>query len=183
MSDPRLHADLRGRTVMVTGASAGIGVAIAETFGACDAEVILLGRDTERLDAVSARIEANGGSASPLAVDLTTDDGPERAVGHALARFGKIDILVHNAGTFDFSPSRRLHWTAWTRSGAAMSGHRSRSCRPLCHTWPPGPRSCSSGRTSRPSAGRTRPRTPRQKAVSRQWPERCRSNSHRAESV
>jgi NAD(P)-dependent dehydrogenase (short-subunit alcohol dehydrogenase family) len=104
MPDPRLHADLRGRTVIVTGASAGIGVATAETFGACGAEVVLLGRDTERLGAVSARIEANGGSASPLAVDLTTDDGPERAVGHALGRFGKIDILVHNAGTFDFSP-------------------------------------------------------------------------------
>jgi NAD(P)-dependent dehydrogenase (short-subunit alcohol dehydrogenase family) len=40
----------------------------------------------------------------PLALDLTTDDGPERAVGHAVARFGKIDILVHNAGTFDVSP-------------------------------------------------------------------------------
>lgn len=104
MSDPRLHVDLRGRTVLVTGASAGIGVAIAETFGACGAEVVLLGRDAERLGAVAAGIEADGGVASPLAVDLTTEDGPGRAVGHALERFGKIDMLVNNAGTFDFRP-------------------------------------------------------------------------------
>lgn len=104
MPDPRLHTNLRGRTVMVTGASAGIGVAIAETFSACGAEVVLLGRDTGRLAAVAARIEAEGGVASPLAVDLTTDDGPGRAVSHALSHFGKIDIVVHNAGTFDFGP-------------------------------------------------------------------------------
>ncbi|SMD26578.1 SDR family NAD(P)-dependent oxidoreductase [Kibdelosporangium aridum] len=102
--DPRLHVDLRDRTVVVTGASAGIGVAVAETFGACGANVVLLGRDEQRLRAVAATIEADGGVASPFPVDLTTDDGPQRAVGHAVERFGKIDILVNNAGTFDFKP-------------------------------------------------------------------------------
>ncbi len=104
MSDPRLHVDLRGRTVVVTGASAGIGVAVAETFGACGAETVLLGRDKERLDAVAARVRANGGTAEALAVDLTAEDGPGRAIGHALDRFGKIDTLVHNAGVFEFGP-------------------------------------------------------------------------------
>jgi NAD(P)-dependent dehydrogenase (short-subunit alcohol dehydrogenase family) len=103
MSDPRLHVDLRGRSVIVTGASAGIGVAIAETFGACGAKVVLLGRDKDRLDAVAATIEAHGGVAAPLAVDLTADDGPRRAIDHTLARFGAIDIVVNNAGTFEFA--------------------------------------------------------------------------------
>ncbi|MCE7004368.1 SDR family oxidoreductase [Kibdelosporangium philippinense] len=104
MSDPRLHVDLRGRTVVVTGASAGIGVATAETFGACGANVVLLGRDAQRLGDVASGIEANGGVASAFAVDLASDDGPRQAVEHTLDRFGKIDTLVHNAGTFVFGP-------------------------------------------------------------------------------
>jgi NAD(P)-dependent dehydrogenase (short-subunit alcohol dehydrogenase family) len=102
MPDPRIHVDLRGRTVLVTGASAGIGVATAETFAACGAEVVAIGRDQQRIDAVAAGIAATGGTVSPLAIDLTTTDGPFRAVGHALDKFGKLDILVHNAGTFAF---------------------------------------------------------------------------------
>jgi NAD(P)-dependent dehydrogenase (short-subunit alcohol dehydrogenase family) len=102
MPDPRIHVDLRGRTVLVTGASAGIGVATAETFAACGAEVVALGRDRQRIEAVAAGITAEGGTVSPLAVDLTSPDGPFRAVGHVLDKFGKLDILVHNAGTFAF---------------------------------------------------------------------------------
>lgn len=101
-ADPRLQADLRGRTVLVTGASAGIGVATAETFAACGANVVTVGRDKQRLDACAADITATGGIVAPLAVDLTTEDGPRHAIGHALERFGGLDILVHNAGTFAF---------------------------------------------------------------------------------
>jgi NAD(P)-dependent dehydrogenase (short-subunit alcohol dehydrogenase family) len=52
----------------------------------------------------SSGIAHEGGVAAPLAVDLTADDGPDRVVRHTLDRFGKIDIIVHNAGTFEFGP-------------------------------------------------------------------------------
>ncbi|MFI5610139.1 SDR family NAD(P)-dependent oxidoreductase [Amycolatopsis sp. NPDC051903] len=104
MSDPRIHADLRGATVVLTGASAGIGVATAETFAECGAEVVLVGRDEERLRAVASRIEAHGGTAEAVAADLSSDEGAAAIVERTLARFGKIDVVVHNAGTFEFKP-------------------------------------------------------------------------------
>ncbi|MEO8084047.1 MAG: SDR family oxidoreductase [Ardenticatenales bacterium] len=92
-------ADLRGRTAIITGASRGIGRAIADTLADAGAAVVLVGRRPETLDPVRAAIEARGGRAIAVAAHAGHADAFEPIVGAAQAAFGGIDILVNNAGT------------------------------------------------------------------------------------
>ena len=89
---------LTGKTVVVTGASSGIGRAIAEKLGAAGANVYLAGRTRDAMEASKARIEALGGRAS-IVVGNLRDIGQVRAlVERASAETGRFDIMVNNAG-------------------------------------------------------------------------------------
>ena len=90
--------DFTGKVAVVTGASSGIGRAVAVGLGEAGGSVLAVGRDVAALDAVAAEIAARGGRAEVCAVDLTADDGPQRIVDLALSRFGAIDVLVNAAG-------------------------------------------------------------------------------------
>ncbi len=85
--------DLEGRRVLVTGASRGIGAALAEEFAAAGSVVVLLGRDEAALAAVAARV---GGSW--LSADLTDPEQVEGLVDRVEGEFGQLDVLVNNAG-------------------------------------------------------------------------------------
>lgn len=89
---------LRGRTVLVTGASSGIGEATAVAVAARGAMVILLARRGEELKRVEADIRAAGGTAHAYACDLTDAEATELLVGRVLAEHGQVDMLVNNAG-------------------------------------------------------------------------------------
>ena len=89
--------DLSGKVVLVTGASSGIGRAMAKTLAAERTKLALVGRSAERLEAVAAQI---GGDALVLAADLTKAGEVDRVVKETLARFGRIDILLPNAGLY-----------------------------------------------------------------------------------
>ena len=89
--------DLSGKVVLVTGASSGIGRAVAKTLAAEGMKLALVGRSAERLGAVAAQI---GGDALALAADLTKTGEVDRVVKETLARFGRIDILLPNAGLY-----------------------------------------------------------------------------------
>ncbi|MBZ0128901.1 MAG: SDR family oxidoreductase [Rhodobacteraceae bacterium] len=88
-------ADLNGKTVLITGASRGIGEAAAREFGAQGANVVLAARS---LDAVSAIADEIGDKAQALACDVSDRNSVEAAVAQAVARFGGLDILINNAG-------------------------------------------------------------------------------------
>ncbi len=93
MSSP--HA-LDGKVAIVTGASSGIGTAVAEAMSAAGAKVVLVGRDGGRL-----RGCADGcGESHVVEVDLLADDTPARIVSEALSAFGGIDTIFHSAGIF-----------------------------------------------------------------------------------
>ena len=94
----RTRIPLRGKRVLITGSSSGIGEAGAEQFAATGAEVILVARRAELLDAVAARIAENGGTAAAIACDLSDLDAVDALCDTVEQRFGGVDILVNNAG-------------------------------------------------------------------------------------
>ena len=89
---------LAGRTVLITGASSGIGEATALAVAATGARVLLVARRQGELDRVRAAIESRGGRASSFAADLTDLEAVDALVGRVLADVGTVDYLVNNAG-------------------------------------------------------------------------------------
>jgi NAD(P)-dependent dehydrogenase (short-subunit alcohol dehydrogenase family) len=95
---------LEGKTAIVTGASSGMGVAIARTLAAAGAQVVVTGRDADRLAATAAGIRADGGECLEVVGDIQQDGETARVVDAAVGRYGSIELLVHNAGIFLFKP-------------------------------------------------------------------------------
>jgi NAD(P)-dependent dehydrogenase (short-subunit alcohol dehydrogenase family) len=89
---------LHGRTVLVTGASSGIGEATARAVAARGATVLLVARRADELERVRAAIEAAGGGAAAYVCDLTDGDAVDAVVARLLAEHGAVDYLVNNAG-------------------------------------------------------------------------------------
>ena len=89
---------LDGQVAVITGAGAGIGRAIAETFAAAGAAVMVSDRDLETATVVAQAIEAAGGKAAAMACDVTKEEDLAALVQGTTNRFGKLTILVSNAG-------------------------------------------------------------------------------------
>lgn len=98
MTAPAELFDLSGRTAIVTGASAGLGVTLARGLADAGANVVLAARRQERLKEVAEQIREGGGSAEPVVCDVTDPSSTDAAVAAALDRFGGLDIVVANAG-------------------------------------------------------------------------------------
>ena len=89
---------LANKVVLVTGASSGIGQALAREFAGRGAAVALLARRAERLDALAAELRASGRRAIAIPCDVTWEGDLESAVGRVMAEFGRLDVAVANAG-------------------------------------------------------------------------------------
>ncbi len=90
--------DLTGKVAVVTGASSGLGADAAMAYAEAGAKVALLARRTEKLESVKASIAAMGGEAIALACDVTSEESVEAAMAAVVKEFGRIDILLNNAG-------------------------------------------------------------------------------------
>src|SRR5438045_6520974 len=89
---------LQDRVAIVTGASNGIGRAIAETFAAEGAKTVLVARRGALLDEVAAGIKANGGTALAVPADLTREPEIVALFARAVKAYGRLDVLVNNVG-------------------------------------------------------------------------------------
>jgi NAD(P)-dependent dehydrogenase (short-subunit alcohol dehydrogenase family) len=98
LTEPNLRAVLSGRVVLVTGASSGIGRAVAAQVAHHGAHVMLVSRTREKLEELKAEIEADGGRAAVYPTDLSDLEACERMAQLVLAEQGRVDILVNNAG-------------------------------------------------------------------------------------
>jgi NADP-dependent 3-hydroxy acid dehydrogenase YdfG len=107
-------SEIEGKVVAITGASSGIGEAIALLLAARGAAVVLGARRTERLDELVYGIRARGGRAASLSTDVTRREDLERLVGRALEEFGRLDVLVSNAGISKIGPVADLDVDGWS---------------------------------------------------------------------
>ncbi|QCI66182.1 SDR family oxidoreductase [Phreatobacter stygius] len=107
--------DMNGKVVAVTGASSGIGEAIARRLAAQGARVVLGARRTDRLERLGAEIAAADGGAAFTALDVTSRANMKAFIGFALERFGRLDVLVNNAGLMPLSLIGDLKVDEWDR--------------------------------------------------------------------
>lgn len=87
-----------GKVAIITGASSGLGLALAEAFARDGARVVMVARGTERLQQAAATLRAAGHEVLPIVADVTRDDDVRRLMEQTVAEWGRIDILVNNAG-------------------------------------------------------------------------------------
>lgn len=106
---------IQNKVVIITGASSGLGEATARHLAARGAKLVLAARRTERLQALVQQIEAAGGEALAVATDVVDMAQVQALADHAKARFGRIDVLVNNAGIMPLAPLSKLKVDEWSR--------------------------------------------------------------------
>jgi len=109
---------LDGKVVLITGGGGGLGRAMAKAFAEVGADVAVSGRTAETLRDTCAEVEAAGRQALPLVMDLASPETPQALVDETIARFGKLDVLVNNAGGLGGVddkplPTEELSYESW----------------------------------------------------------------------
>ncbi|MEU5292303.1 SDR family oxidoreductase [Streptomyces umbrinus] len=105
---------LQDKIVAITGASGGIGEATARLLAQRGAAVVLSARRSERIDAIAQDIREQGGRATACVVDVTKAEDLRRLVSTAIDQYGRIDVLVNNAGIAPISPLADLDTEGWS---------------------------------------------------------------------
>ncbi|MET0770192.1 MAG: SDR family oxidoreductase [Solirubrobacteraceae bacterium] len=107
---------LSGKRAVVTGATSGLGAAMASALAGAGAEVVVGGRDAARAEQVVAAIREAGGSASAVLGDLGTADGAERFAGAVQQGGAPVDILLNSAGLFERAEGEATPLEVWDRA-------------------------------------------------------------------
>ena len=112
---PRKSGRLAGRVAWISGATSGIGEAVAELFAAEGASVALAGRRVELGKAIAGRIRSGGGGAIALRCDVSRESDVARAIRATAREFGRLDILVNNAGMVEVGDLHEYSEAQWDR--------------------------------------------------------------------
>ncbi len=106
---------LEGKIAMITGASQGIGLGIAEGLAAEGVSLVLTARNIERLNQNAERLIQSGITAIAIRADVTDEAQVQEVFRQTRERFGRLDLLVNNAGIFDGGPVDELSVEVWDR--------------------------------------------------------------------
>jgi NADP-dependent 3-hydroxy acid dehydrogenase YdfG len=107
---------IKGKVVVITGASSGLGEAAARLLSAEGASVVLGARRADRLESLAGELNRNGGKAVAVATDVTQRKQVKRLVDAAVKKFGRVDVMINNAGIMPRAPLERLTIDDWDRT-------------------------------------------------------------------
>ncbi len=110
-----MSANIAGKVVVITGASSGLGEAAARLLSEEGATVVLGARRLDRIEALAEELEGKGGKALALQTDVTDREQVEALVDAAVQTYGRIDVMINNAGLMPHSPLERLKVDEWDR--------------------------------------------------------------------
>jgi NADP-dependent 3-hydroxy acid dehydrogenase YdfG len=105
--------NISGKVIVITGASSGMGAAAARHLAAKGASVVLGARRADRIETLAVEIAKVGGKAVAVSADVTKRDDVRKLVDTAAQTFGRIDVLLNNAGVMPLSPLERLKVDEW----------------------------------------------------------------------
>ena len=108
-------SNIKGKVVAITGASSGIGESTARLLAAKGAHVVIGARRTDRLEALAETIAAGGGSVRMRALDVVSRQDTQAFIDYAKEQFGRVDVMVNNAGVMPLSPLASLKVDEWDR--------------------------------------------------------------------
>lgn len=109
-----MNKNIADKVVVITGASSGLGEATARHLAEQGACLVLGARRKDRLESVASDIRAAGGKAEVVVTDVTRKDDVEALINAAINHFGRIDVLVNNAGLMAIAPLAELKIDEWT---------------------------------------------------------------------
>lgn len=108
--------NIQGKVIVITGASSGLGEAAARLLSAEGATVVLGARRVERIKALASELSKAGGKALAIQTDVTKHEQVKNLVDAAVSNFGRVDVLINNAGLMPHSPLERLKIEDWDRT-------------------------------------------------------------------
>jgi NADP-dependent 3-hydroxy acid dehydrogenase YdfG len=108
-------SEIKGKVVVITGASSGIGEATVKLLASQGAHVVMGARRVDRLESLASLIESEGGSVIYQQLDVTKIDQMQQIIRLAQIRFGRVDVIVNNAGVMPLSPLEALKVDEWNR--------------------------------------------------------------------
>jgi len=108
-----MNENISGKVVVITGASSGLGEATARLLANQGATVALAARRAERIDTLAAEINAAGGKALAVATDVTDREQVKALVDASAERFGRVDVMLNNAGLMPLAPLEELKTNEW----------------------------------------------------------------------
>ena len=110
-----MENNIRGKVVIITGASSGMGEAAAKHLSALGATVVLGARRADRIENLAKVIRNNGGQALAITMDVTKREQVKGMVEATVQKFGRVDVILNNAGIMPLSPIDRLNVDEWDK--------------------------------------------------------------------
>jgi NADP-dependent 3-hydroxy acid dehydrogenase YdfG len=111
--EKNMNEGIENKVILITGGGTGLGAETARLLAARGANVAVAARRKDRLDDVVAEIVAAGGTAKAYALDVTAKDQVEAAVASVVADFGRLDVLINNAGLMPIRPMSEVNTDEW----------------------------------------------------------------------